>query len=76
MKTLRYMMKTILHKMKAIHCKMKTLQHKIMTINMLKYKVNEATFLPLHIKTEITATEALDGKIFFTLGESKKNSKL
>ena len=43
---------------------------------MLKYKVNEATFLPLHIKTEITATEALDGKIFFTLGESKKNSKL
>ena len=43
---------------------------------MLKYKVNEATFLPLHIKTETTATEALDGKIFFTLGESKKNSKL
>ena len=65
MKTLRYMMKTILHKMKAIHCKMKTLQHKIMAINMLKYKVNEATFLPLHIKTEINCHRSFGWKNIF-----------
>ena len=45
--------------------------------NALKHKVNEATLLPLALKTKITATEALDGKkIFFTLGKSKKNFKL
>ena len=61
--------------MKTIHCKMKA--HTQNEDNALKHKVNEATLLPLALKTKITATEALDGKkIFFTLGKSKKNFKL
>ena len=56
---------------------MKTLLHTQSEYNVLKYKVNEATLLPLLLKTKITATKALDGKkYFFTLGQSKKNFKL
>ena len=68
METLNCMVKTINYKMKVIHCKMKTLLHTQSEYNVLKYKVNEATLLPLLLKTKITATKALDG--------SKKNFKL
>ena len=47
---------------------MKTLLHTQSEHTVLKYKVNEATLLPLLLKTKITATKALDG--------SKKNFKL
>ena len=59
---LNCMVKTINYKMKVIHCKMKTLLHTQSEYNVLKYKVNEATLLPLLLKTKITATKALDGK--------------
>ena len=46
---------------------MKTLLHTQNESNVLKYKDNEATLLPLHLKTKITATEVWDGKKYFLL---------
>ena len=68
---LNCMVKTINYKMKVIHCKMKTLLHTQSEYNVLKYKVNEATLLPLLLKTKITATKALDGKKYFFYSRTK-----
>ena len=41
--------------------------------HVLKYNVNEATLLLLHLKTKITATDALDGqKKLWPLGKVKE----
>ena len=69
MKTLQCMMKTINHEMKTIHSKMKTLLPTQNEDDALKYKVKEATFLSFHLKTKITATEALEGNIFYSWGK-------
>ena len=69
------MTKTINHKMKTIHCQMEKFLHTQNEDNALKYKVNEATLLPLYLKTKITATEVLDGKKkLLLLGKVKRIS--
>ena len=55
--------------MKTIHSKMKTLLPTQNEDDALKYKVKEATFLSFHLKTKITATEALEGNIFYSWGK-------